>query len=282
MMELFSAVDNCMTPACPHSGSRRAENWPAPSFRPASFSFVAIEAEWSNWTPNAMINQVIYSYNYLVHSASISLSTLTQGGAMYQTESGYDLLEVISALQKEIRRGNEEPAMYWALELFPRHSKALWTRLRVIVNEDIGLGDPMASIYVNAQADHFNALEKEGSQRLVLSNTILYLSRAKKSRLADHFQCAVIQRKLQQNWTLEIPDYAKDKHTRDGKHMGRSWEHWFEHGCKLENEDKKLKDTYRETAESLWPTRVDPTDARKKKVKKTTTYESTLFDKEDT
>ena len=197
---------------------------------------------------------------------------------MYQltTEGGYEFGEVISALQKGIRRGNEEHAMYWALECFPHYSKALWVRLRVICNEDIGLADPMCSIYVNAQADHFNALEKEGSQRLVLSNTILYLCRAKKSRLADHFQCAVIQRKLQQGWRIEIPDYAKDKHTRAGKHMGRSWEHWFEHGCKLTNE-AKIKDPYQKVAQELWPTRIDPADVRRKQSKAKSKASGDLF-----
>ena len=33
------------------------------------------------------------------------------------TPGGYDLFEVLSALQKEIRRGNEYNAVYWAAEL---------------------------------------------------------------------------------------------------------------------------------------------------------------------
>ena len=197
------------------------------------------------------------------------------------TEGGYEFGEVISALQKEIRRGNEEHSLYWALECFPFYSKALWTRLRVICNEDIGLADPMAQIYVNAQADHFFALEKEGSQRLVLANTILYLCRTKKARLCDHFQCAVLQRKLQRNWRIEIPDYAKDKHTRAGKHMGRGWDHWFEEGCKLENEDKTLRDPYRKLAQELWPTRVDPATVRAKTKKKGTADDLSLFDQEE-
>ena len=36
------------------------------------------------------------------------------------TANGYNLFDVISALQKAIRRAEEEEAMYWALELVPR------------------------------------------------------------------------------------------------------------------------------------------------------------------
>ncbi len=54
-------------------------------------------------------------------------------GYQIKTENGYDFGAVISALQKDIRRGNEVEAMYWCLELYRRYHNALWTRLRVIV-----------------------------------------------------------------------------------------------------------------------------------------------------
>ena len=169
-----------------------------------------------------------------------------------KTENNYDFGSVISALQKEIRRGKEVEAMYWCLELYRRYHNSLCTRLRVIAQEDIGLGDPMALIFVNAQADHFYALEKEGSRRLVVANTVLYLCRARKSREADHFQCVVNQRREQQGWRIEIPDYAKDKHTAEGKAMGRGWDHWFTEGCYLD--DLSHPSSYQAEAEKLWPT----------------------------
>ena len=36
---------------------------------------------------------------------------------MPNTKRGYDMYELISALQKDIRRGNEYEAMFWAVEL---------------------------------------------------------------------------------------------------------------------------------------------------------------------
>ena len=41
------------------------------------------------------------------------------------TQNGYPLDEIISALQKDIRRGNEEQALYWVLELLPRFEAAV-------------------------------------------------------------------------------------------------------------------------------------------------------------
>jgi replication-associated recombination protein RarA len=58
-----------------------------------------------------------------------------------KTQDDYPLGVVISALRKEIRRGNEEMAMYWCYELIPTFEKYLWRRLVVIVNEDIGIAN---------------------------------------------------------------------------------------------------------------------------------------------
>lgn len=45
------------------------------------------------------------------------------------TKNNYLLDEAVSALQKEIRRGNEENALFWALELFPRYSNGTAIRI---------------------------------------------------------------------------------------------------------------------------------------------------------
>ena len=53
-----------------------------------------------------------------------------------QTQRGYDLPDVVSALQKAIRRGDVKLAGYMALELFPRYSEYCWRRLLTISAED--------------------------------------------------------------------------------------------------------------------------------------------------
>jgi hypothetical protein len=59
-----------------------------------------------------------------------------------RTKHNYDAFEVVSALQKCIRRGLEEDALYWAYELAESRNKNysswLWTRLKVIACEDVG------------------------------------------------------------------------------------------------------------------------------------------------
>lgn len=176
-----------------------------------------------------------------------------------RTASGHDLLEVISALQKTIRRADERQALYWALELVPQYEQYLWRRLCVIAQEDIGPANLQVLLLVPSQRAlwfEFRAAGKDSSARLVLANTILALARSPKSREADTFQCALTQGRLQGTVRYDIPDYALDKHTRRGAKLGRDFAHWLDVGCQLE--PAPAPDPYLAEARALWPTLVDP------------------------
>ena len=68
-----------------------------------------------------------------------------------ETTHGYPLDEVVSALQKCIRRGLTDDAVWWAIELNESgYGAYAWRRLMVIVSEDIGLADHHAPVLVNA------------------------------------------------------------------------------------------------------------------------------------
>lgn len=185
-------------------------------------------------------------------------------GYQLKTENGYDLMECASALQKTIRRGLEEEAMFWATELETKFPDYLWLRLTVIANEDIGLASPETLTLLEAlrtQAAFLRAKSKSPSERLPLANAILALCRASKTRLADDFQAVIYKRRDHEQWRLEVPDYALDKHTRRGKALGRGWTHWRTEGCRLhpefsqnpyETEAHKLREAH---GKAIKPTR---------------------------
>ena len=160
------------------------------------------------------------------------------------TPRGYHLDEVISALQKEIRRCKEYEAVYWALELESFNSTALWNRLKVIASEDVGLANPMAPVLVNAlESSYLKAKEKDkGESGLFLVNAVLFLARSPKSRIVDNL-LNVVQNAEER---LEMPDYAIDKHTYRGRKMGRGWDHFFDEGAKLANQ--ALEDPFEKRA----------------------------------
>ena len=167
------------------------------------------------------------------------------------TPKGYDLHEVISALQKEIRRCKEYPAVYWAVELESFNAKALWSRLRVIASEDVGVAEPHAPLIVNAlESAYWYAKKKEKDEsRLFFVNAVLILAKAPKCRIADDLTITVYGNVKLKNERLEIPDYALDKHTFRGRKMGRGMKYFVEEGSKIANEG--ADNPYKETANRI-------------------------------
>lgn len=153
------------------------------------------------------------------------------------TVNNYDFFECSSAMQKSIRRGLEEEAMFWAVELFESNfAEYVWKRLRIISSEDVGLAEPhisseIMSLYFLHKEQAKKKDDKNRPERLFLTHAVLMLCRAKKSRLVDwelirHWNC--------HNQMLRpIPDYAFDKHNEKGRKLGRGWGHFFDDGTLL-------------------------------------------------
>jgi replication-associated recombination protein RarA len=154
------------------------------------------------------------------------------------TKRGYDFFELLSALQKGIRRSKEYDAVFWAVELETFNHKALWNRLRVIASEDIGIADPVAPLIIDVlERNYYNFKgKKDDPNRLFLVDAVLYLARCPKSRIVDDLLNVVYGDIQHEDKKLPIPDYALDKHTPRGRAMGRGWEHFFNEGTRLSSE----------------------------------------------
>lgn len=171
-----------------------------------------------------------------------------------KTEKGYPLFEVTSALQKSIRRGLYEDALFWAIELETKFRAYLWQRLTIIAYEDVGPADPMVPMAIEQYRQSYEFLRtnaKRPAERLVLTNAILLLCMAKKTRLADDLCVVMYRRHEHEDLRLEVPDYALDKHTRRGRAMGRGNEHFLLEASKLVNEHNEIVNNYAEEATRL-------------------------------
>lgn len=153
--------------------------------------------------------------------------------------NNYKLDEVVSALQKEIRRGNELMAKYWALEM---NESGFWRycfrRLQVIAGEDIGLANPEAMILVSSTYSSLLAQDKIRKiiqvDNNIIGMVVVYLARSPKSRHIDYLGGCILKRK-EQGWKPEIPDYAIDSHTERGREMGRNDNDFFREGSRIKN-----------------------------------------------
>jgi len=148
-----------------------------------------------------------------------------------RSRNGFEGDLLVSALQKSVRRGEEELAVRVAYEMYitsPQFEDKLWRRLCAISVEDVGFGDPHAPVLVDA----LNRMRREfpyqdGDRPLFFFMAIRYLCRCRKERSTDDLKNIVI-REFERGVLPEIPDYAVDMHTRAGRAIGRDLRHFLE------------------------------------------------------
>ena len=185
--------------------------------------------------------------------------------AQITTRNGYAADEVISALQKSIRRGLEEQACKFAYELYissPQLEAKMWRRLLTISVEDIGMGNPMAAVVVNNLCQMKDNFEYSDNDRTIyFIHAIRYMCQSEKDRSSDLLKNICIKG-FAMGDLPEIPDYAYDKHTQKGQAMGRGSEHFLNEASKVIPQakiDNNYKERYAEILKTYDPENVSET-----------------------
>lgn len=164
--------------------------------------------------------------------------------------------EVISTLQKEIRRGNVENACLVAYEMI--HTSAelerfLWDRLAIISVEDIGFGEVNAPVMIDSLERLSQRFGRNtGDRYLFAIHAVHYLATRFKDRTADELYCWIEQKVQEEGLRPAIPDYAIDMHTARGIAMGRKERHFMEIGAQLNPELPNLDKKYRDYLMETW------------------------------
>ena len=145
--------------------------------------------------------------------------------------------EVISSLQKEVRRGNLENAALLAYEMVTTSAEMeayLWERLQVIAVEDVGFGAVQAPILIETLFQQHNRLARPRHDRyLFATHAVRYLCTCQKERGSDHLLNWLARVTESGDVLPTIPDYAIDMHTRRGQEMGRSVEHFLKEASQV-------------------------------------------------
>ena len=182
--------------------------------------------------------------------------------AAAKTRNGLAADEVISTLQKSIRRNKVEEACQAAYELYitgPLFLDKLWRRLLTISVEDIGMGDPMAAVLVNNLYQMSKNFEyADGDQPMYFIHAIRYLCSCQKDRSSDLLKNICIKSFAMGKFP-EIPDVALDKHTVRGKAMGRDSFHFLHEASKVIPQmevDNDYKERYAKILEEYDPENV--------------------------
>jgi replication-associated recombination protein RarA len=165
-----------------------------------------------------------------------------------KTFHGFPADHVISALQKEIRRGHEENAVLLAYEMIltsPAMEDYLWYRLRVISVEDIGFGDVSAPVIIQNLYEMNASFDRSvGERKLFAVHAVRYLCRCLKDRSSDEMVNWLIHASNQGRAMPVIPEYALDMHTAEGQARGKGMRHFFTEASRIEPELKERDTTY--------------------------------------
>ena len=151
------------------------------------------------------------------------------------TENGFAADEVISALQKCLRRGMVDNVVLLGWEMYitsPELEEKMWSRLQVIAVEDIGLGNPNAPVLIETLFQQHKRFDRPtGDRFLFAAHAIRVLATSAKDRTSDD--------------TPEIPDVALDMHTSRGQAMGRDYRFFMEEASQVVPEIEDKDQTYR-------------------------------------
>ena len=158
--------------------------------------------------------------------------------------------EVISALQKEIRRGHTDNAAFLAYEMLTTSEELeamLWQRLQVISVEDIGYGQIDAPVLIHALYQmHHNFPRPQGDRFLFALHAVRYLCGCQKDRSGDELLSWVKRAIDTDRQRPVIPDYAIDMHTAAGRKLGRGIKHFLEEGAQISPELADRERGYRQ------------------------------------
>ena len=158
-----------------------------------------------------------------------------------RTKRGYDLGEVVSAMQKAIRRGDARLGGYWALEMWTSGFGAYcWRRLLTVSAEDCWgiLTQEIKALHDSYELVNAGKAVREHRGRIFISKAVILLAAAKKNRDADHLQNFVYDQlagidaqqladDLLAAGREEIPSYAFDCHTAKGRRRGKTKADFF-------------------------------------------------------
>jgi len=161
-----------------------------------------------------------------------------------------------SALQKYVRRGMTEKAMYAALKVAEKNWYVAWRRLSIIAVEDCLSPQTITAIgelyrmFMASRRTSGDGKELSWDEKRLIVAAAKILSESEKDRSADEFLEMVtllnsadfsndveVQKRKQELETID--DYVFDEHTLKGRKMGRGDRYWYEESRRVNKPSEK-------------------------------------------
>lgn len=155
--------------------------------------------------------------------------------------------DLVSVLQKDIRRGKVDNAVLAAYEMYttsPDVAQHLWRRLRLIAVEDVGLGLPLGPLLIDVLHRNFDATP--GGDWMMACHAVRLLATAQKDRTSsEHADWTATMVSLGRA-LVDVPDYAHCVHTKAGQEKGRGLMQWWREGARVTDEHPAADHRYRD------------------------------------
>ena len=166
------------------------------------------------------------------------------------TEHGFPADEVISALQKCLRRGLVDNALLLGWEMYltsPELEEILWSRLCVITVEDVGAGNLHAPVLIETLYQMHKRYPRPTHDRfLFAAHAIRVIGAGPKDRTTDDMVNWAKQSMALGENLPEIPDVALDMHTKRGEEMGRDYLFFMQEASQVVPEIPGKEQKYRD------------------------------------
>lgn len=144
------------------------------------------------------------------------------------TRLGQPMDVAVSALAKEIRRGDERAACYWGLLVYQKEPQYFWKRVLLAAAEDVGIADPAAVALVGSLYQMWLGVKAFGwyadPEHPVMA--LVVLCRAKKDTTVDDLKNLTLEEIKAKVLRPILPEYL-DGHTAKGKAQGADWKDWY-------------------------------------------------------
>lgn len=165
---------------------------------------------------------------------------------------GYAMDELISALQKYVRRGVLEEAILVARELWESDTDSnsdceekLWERLKVMAVEEIGLSDRTIMMESWLMNELRMSLPRRSRDRWLMTvQVVRRLSETPKDRSTDDLAAWAVLMSQTRERVPVIPEFALDVHTRRGQEAGRDSLHFLRSSTLVSPESPQYDDKY--------------------------------------
>lgn len=185
-----------------------------------SQDIIKIMARLANGDARMALNTMEAAAEQSENITSELVRKVLQKSHLYYDKTGEEHYNIISALHKSMRGGDENAALYWLARMLEGGEEPRYVARRLLrfASEDVGLADNFALVLAN---NVFDACHKLGMPEcsVHLAQLVIYLSKAPKS-VSAYFAYGKARKDVEEYGNLAVPMHIRNAPTKLMEKLG--------------------------------------------------------------